>query len=253
MKEELIVHNESKSPISETFRTLRTNLQFINKKNLTGHRNQRLQSDVQEPYCINNRNDLQTILVTSTMPQEGKSFVSANLAVAFVQVGKKVLLIDADMRKGRQYGIFGVSPKPGLSNYLFDISQKEAKLEEYIQKTEIVGLSLMVAGSIPPNPSELLVSENMINAISELKEKFDIIILDGPPIELVTDSIILTRIVDSTIIVAACNETKKDNLNKVISNIRNVGGEIAGIVVNKVSVPAKEYKNNYYYGNEKKK
>lgn len=234
MKDELIVHNEPKSPISETFRTLRTNLQFINSKNL-----------------IQNSN--QTILVTSTMPQEGKSFVSANLAASFVQIGKKVLLIDADMRKGRQYGIFGVSPKPGLSNYLLDISEKEVKIEEYIQETEIVGLSLMVAGSIPPNPSELLVSENMINVILKLKEKFDILILDGPPIELVTDSIILTRIVDSTIIVAACNETKKDNLHKVISSIRNVGGKIAGIVVNKMYIPAKEYKNNYYYGNEKKK
>lgn len=230
MKEELIVHNDSKSPISETFRTLRTNLQFIN-----------------------HNSSLQTILVTSTMPQEGKSFVSANLSVTFAQIGKKVLLLDADMRKGRQYGIFGVSQKPGLSNYLLDISEKEVKIEDYIQKTEIAGLSVITAGSIPPNPSELLVSENMMNAITKLKEEFDIIVLDGPPIELVTDSIILTRIVDSTIIVAACNETKKDNLHKVISSIRNVGGKIAGIVVNKISIPAKEYKNNYYYGSENKK
>ena len=230
MKEELVVHNDLKSPISETFRTLRTNLQFIN-----------------------NKIDLQTILVTSTMPQEGKSFVSANLAVTFAQVGKRVLLIDADMRKGRQYGIFEISPKPGLSNYLLDISEKEVKIEDYIQKTEIGGLSVIVAGSIPPNPSELLVSENMLMALSKLREEFDIIILDGPPIELVTDSIILTRIVDSTVIVAACNETKKDNLDKVIKSIRNVGGKISGIVVNKISIPAKEYKNNYYYGSENKK
>ena len=230
MKEELIVHKDSKSPISETFRTLRTNLQFIN-----------------------HNNSLQTILVTSTMPQEGKSFISANLAVTFAQVGKRTLLIDADMRKGRQYEIFEVSSNPGLSNYLLDISEKEVKIEEYIQKTEVAGLSLMTAGSIPPNPSELLVSENMMNAILKLRKEFDIIILDGSPIELVTDSIILTRIVDSTVIVVSCNETKKDNLNKVISSIRNVGGKIAGIVVNKIYIPAKEYKNNYYYGSEKKK
>lgn len=230
MKEELVVHNDLKSPISETFRTLRTNLQFINNK-------------------IN----LQTILITSTMPQEGKSFVSANLAVTFAQVGKRVLLVDADMRRGRQCGIFEVLPNPGLSNYLLDISEKEVEIENYIQETEIGGLSLMVAGDIPPNPSELLVSENMINMLSKLREKFDIIILDGPPIELVTDSIILTRIVDSTVIVVACNETKKDNLHKVINSIRNVGGKISGVVVNKISIPAKEYKNNYYYGNEKRK
>ncbi len=230
MKEEVIVHNDPKSPISEIFRTLRTNLQFIN-----------------------NKEKLQTILVTSTLPREGKSFVSANLAVTFAQVGKKVLLIDADMRKGRQYGIFDLLPKPGLSNYLLDVSEGSINIEDYIQKTEIEGVSLMAAGSIPPNPSELLVSENMINSLIKLRENYDIIILDGPPIELVTDSIILTRIVDSTVIVAACNETKKDNLHKVIDSIQNVGGKIAGIVVNKVLVPAKEYKNSYYYGNEEKR
>ena len=91
MRNELIVHEDPKSPISETFRTLRTNIQFINKKE-----------------------KLNTILITSTLPREGKSFVSANLAVTFAHAGKKVILIDADMRKGRQYSIFRVLPKPGL-------------------------------------------------------------------------------------------------------------------------------------------
>lgn len=229
MKEEVIVHSDSKSPISETFRTLRTNIQFIN-----------------------NKEKVQTILVTSTLPREGKSFVSANLAVVFAQVDKKVLLIDADMRKGRQYGIFELSPKPGLSNYLLDSSEKDVDIKEYIQKTEVENVSVMVAGSIPPNPSELLVSDNMIKTLNKLKEEYDIIILDGPPVEMVTDSVILTRIVDTSIIVASSNETKKDNLHKVIASIQNVEGKIAGIVVNKMRVTAKEYKKGYYYGNDKK-
>jgi len=227
MKQELIVHHDPKAPISETFRTLRTNLQFMN-----------------------NKQGIQTILTTSTLPQEGKSFVSANVAVAFAQVGKKVLLIDADMRKGRQYTIFDLLPKPGLSNYLLDSSQEEMEIQDYIQHTEIENLYVMTAGNIPPNPSELLVSEAMINTLAKLREIYDIIILDGPPIELVTDSIILTRIVDTTIIVVACNETKKDNLHKVVNSIENVGGKIAGIVVNKITTSNKEYKNRYYYGSE---
>lgn len=227
MKQELIVHHDPKAPISETFRTLRTNLQFMN-----------------------NKQGLQTILTTSTLPQEGKSFVSANVAVAFAQVGKKVLLIDADMRKGRQYTIFDLLPKPGLSNYLLDSSQEEMEIQDYIQHTEIENLYVMTAGNIPPNPSELLVSEAMINTLAKLREIYDIIILDGPPIELVTDSIILTRIVDTTIIVVACNETKKDNLHKVVNSIENVGGKIAGIVVNKITTSNKEYKSRYYYGSE---
>lgn len=226
MKEELIVKNDPKSPISETFRTLRTNLQFINHKE-----------------------DIKTILITSTMPQEGKSFISANLAVTFAKADKKVLIIDADMRKGRQYSIFNILPKKGLSNYLLDFSEKNGDIEykDYIQKTEIEGIEVITAGSIPPNPSELLVSETMINWLETLKENYDIIILDGPPVELVTDSIILTRIVDRTVIAVACNETKKDNLHKVITSIKDVGGEIAGIVVNKAKVSAKTYKNSYYY------
>lgn len=229
MKSELIVHEDPKSSISEMFRTLRTNLQFIN-----------------------NKQKLQSVLLTSTLPQEGKSFVSANLAVAFAQVGKKVILVDADMRKGRQYTIFDILPKPGLSNYLVDSNEEtEVKLEDYIQKTSVDGLFVITAGSIPPNPSELLVSDAMINLLEKLKDMCDILIIDGPPTQLVTDSLILTRMVDSTVIVTVSKVTKKSNLHKMIDSIENVGGKIAGIVVNKIPVSAKQYKKGYYYGQEK--
>lgn len=230
MQNELIVHEDPKSPISETFRTLRTNIQFINGKE-----------------------KLETLLVTSTLPKEGKSFVSANLAITFAQAGKKVILVDADMRKGRQYSIFKLLPKPGLSNYLLDFNEEneEVNISDYIQETRIKDLFVIAAGSIPPNPSELLVSEPMMKLIKKLKENYDIVILDGPPTQLVTDSLILTRVVDSTIIVTASNETKKNNLHKIIDSIQNVGGKISGIVLNKVSVSKKDYKQNYYYKNEK--
>lgn len=228
MKRELIVQKDPKSPASEVFRTLRTNIQFMSTSK-----------------------KLQTILITSTLPGEGKSYVSSNLAVTFAQAGKKVILIDADMRKGRLYSIFEVSPRPGLSNYLSGIDREEGEesdIAKYIQPTEVNNLLLIPAGNIPPNPSELLISPQMNNLLEELKEVCDIIIVDGTPCELVTDSVILSRIVDSTVIVTASNETKKDSLARVISNIQNVGGKLAGVVVNKVPVSAKKYGEKYYYG-----
>ena len=228
MKKELIAELDPKSPISEVFRTLRTNIQFMNTKG-----------------------KLKTILVTSTFPGEGKSWVASNLAVTFAQAGKKVVLIDADMRKGRQYSIFGVSPIPGLSNYLSGIGideNQELDIVDFVQETEVDNLFIIPAGNIPPNPSELLISPQMVNLLEELKDLCDIVILDGTPNELVTDSLILTRLVDSTVIVTASKETKKENLKRAIANIQNVGGKIAGVVVNKIPVSAKKYQQSYYYG-----
>ena len=230
MKKELIAELDPKSLISEVFRTLRTNIQFMNTKG-----------------------KLKTILVTSTFPGEGKSWVASNLAVTFAQAGKKVVLIDADMRKGRQYNIFGISPIPGLSNYLSGIDMDNGErditdIADYVQDTEVDNLFVMPAGNIPPNPSELLISPQMVDLLEQLKDLCDIVIIDGTPNELVTDSLILTRLVDSTIIVTASKQTKKDNLRRAIQNIQNVGGKIAGVVVNKVPIAAKKYEQSYYYG-----
>ena len=227
LKKELIAQKDPKSPVSEVFRTLRTNIQFMS---------------------TNKR--LKTLLITSTFPSEGKSWVASNLAVTFAQAGNKVILIDADMRKGRQYTIFGVSPRPGLSNYLSGIDVQnpdEIDISQYIQKTEVENLLIMTAGNIPPNPSELLVSPQMVKLLEDLKEVCDIIIIDGTPCELVTDSVILSRIADSTVIVTAHKETKKDNLERVIKNIQNVGGHLAGVVINKMPVSVKKYNEKYYY------
>lgn len=230
MRKELIAQRDPKSPVSETFRTLRTNIQFMNTNN-----------------------KLKTLLITSTLPGEGKSWVASNLAITFAQAGKKVVLIDADMRKGRQYTIFEVSPRPGLSNYLsgIDSNSEENSMDEiidYIQETEVKNLYVISAGNIPPNPSELLITPKMVNLLDKLKQVSDIVIIDGTPCELVTDSVILSRLVDSTVIVTAHKQTKKDTLQKIVTNIQNVGGKIAGIVLNKIPVSAKKYEQSYYYG-----
>ena len=226
-KRELITQRDPKSPVSEVFRTLRTNIQFMNANK-----------------------KLKTLLITSTFPSEGKSWVASNLAVTFAQADNKVILIDADMRKGRQYTIFGASPRPGLSNYLsgMDVEDgQEPDVTDYLQKTDIENLLIMTAGNIPPNPSELLVSPQMNKLLEDLKQACDIIIIDGTPCELVTDSVILSRIVDSTVIVTAHKETKKENLEKIIRNIQNVGGHLAGVVVNKMPISVKKYNEKYYY------
>jgi len=234
MRKEVIAHKDPKSPISEIFRTLRTNIQFMNASK-----------------------KMKTLLITSTFPGEGKSWVTSNLAVTFAQAGKKVVLIDADMRKGRQYVIFGALPKPGLSNYLSQVEIDEQEnlsenISDYIQETEVENLYLMPAGNVPPNPSELLVSTQMLKLLEELKNICDIVIIDGTPCELVADSIILSRIVDSTIVVTAHKITKKEALARVIKNIKNVEGKIAGVVVNKVPVSSKKYEETYYYYDEPK-
>ena len=227
MKREVIAHKDPKSPISEIFRTLRTNIQFMSSSKR-----------------------MKTLLVTSTYPGEGKSWVTSNLAVTFAQAGKRVILIDADMRKGRQYSIFGVSPRPGLSNLLieYDVDKNDTKqILDYVQETEVENLFLISAGNVPPNPSELLVSKEMPMALQELRNMCDIVIIDGTPCELVTDSVILSRMVDLTLVVTEHKKTKKDALQRVVKNIKNVGGNLGGVVINKVPNSTRKYEDRYYY------
>lgn len=228
MKNEIITYEDPKSPISEVFKTLRTNLQFMSNK----------------------KDGTISLLVTSTMPGEGKSWVSSNLGTAFAQTNKKVILIDSDMRKGRLHSIFETKIFPGLSNYLADES---SKIKDYIIPTEIENLSIIPAGNVPPNPSELLSSEKMLKGLEDLQKMFDVIIFDSTPCMLVTDAIIISRIVDATIIVSSHKSTKIENLKEVQKNIENVGGKIAGVIINKVPVSLKKYKSKYYYYGDRTK
>ena len=226
MKRELIAHEDPKSHVSELFRTLRTNVQFMNSNK-----------------------KLKTLLVTSTMPGEGKTWIASNLAIAFAQTGKRVILIDADMRKCNLHSIFKVEPYPGLSNYLSGINEdsNSLDLDNYIRVTEVPNLYLIPAGNVPPNPSELLASHQMKDLLEKLKEMCDLIIIDGTPSKLVTDAVILSRMVDSTIIVVGYNMTKKEDLSKIVRDIKNVGGNIAGVVYNQKPVSNKKKNETYYY------
>ena len=233
---EIIAYSDPKSIISESFRTLRTNVQFSNA----------------------NAKDAKTFLISSCFQSEGKSYVSANLAITFAQVGKKVILVDADMRKGRQAKIFNLVPNKGLSNYISNLDENGIELNEdlgkFINETDIPNLSVITSGTIPPNPSELLASPKLEVMIEELKKYYDIIIFDGAPIVPITDSLILARLLGSTIIVTLYNKTKKDDLKKVKNGIEAVGGKILGTCIN--CVPINSSKRNskyYYYNNEKNK
>lgn len=231
---ELITYLESKSLVSESFRTFRTNVQF-SKSNSKGGK---------------------TFLVSSCFPSEGKSYISANLAITFAQIGKKVILVDSDMRMGRQAEIFKISKGVGLSNYISGLDRNGIEISEdigrYIKETEITNLNLITAGSVPPNPSELLSSPKLQELIENLKSFYDIIIFDGAPIIPITDSLILARNLESTIIVTLYNKTKKDDLLKVKNDIEAVGGKIIGTCINCMPVNSSKKESKYYYYREEK-
>lgn len=229
IQNEIITFSTPKSQISEIFRTLRTNIQFMSSSK-----------------------NIKTLLITSTMPGEGKSWITANLANTFTQSNKKVLIIDTDMRKGRQSSLFNITNEPGLSNYLSGLylngNAFSDDIEECIYCTEIKGLYLIPAGTITANSSELLASEKMYLLLQELKNKFDLIILDGTPSCIVTDSIILSKDADATLLVSAYKKTKLEDLKRISKEIKNVEGKMIGVVLNRVKQVKKRYKNYYYYG-----
>ena len=219
---DLIVEKKPNAIASESIRTLRTNLQF---------------SSVDQ--------EVKTILITSSVPSEGKSFISANLAISFAQNGKKVLLVDCDLRKGRQHKIFGVVGKEGLSNLLIsDITN----CTNYISATKIKNLYLMPRGIIPPNPSELLNSKKNESLIKLLKKHFDVVILDGAPVNGLSDSLILSSYVDKVLLVCCLNHTPKTELKNTIKSLQAVNANVAGFIANNVTSNHKGYGKYYYYG-----
>ena len=225
MRNEIITFTSPKSSVSEIFRTLRTNVQFMN----TSFKQK-------------------SILFTSTQAGDGKSWIAANLAVTFAQAGKKVIIVDTDMRRGRQHEIFEVSNSKGLSNFLILSTDKpEEVIEEYIQPTMIENLYVITAGVVPPNPSELLTSPKMIDLIKVLEGMSDVVIFDSTPSTMVTDAMAISRYVGTTMIVASYKKTKLEVLKEIKKNIENVGGKVGGVILNKTPLNKKEYGKSYYY------
>lgn len=221
---EIITKNYPKSSVTEAIKTIKTNLRFssVNKK-------------------------IKTILITSPVAGEGKSFISANLASTFATETEKVLLIDCDLRRGRQQEIFELTNKPdlGLSDLLIDEDWNK-NLTKYIQHTDINNLDVLVSGATPPNSSTLLESQKIEQLMAELKKIYDIIIFDAPPVIGLTDALILTRLVDVVLIVARAKKTTMEMLETTKLALEKVNANIAGVILNRINTKDSKYFKNYY-------
>lgn len=220
MIEELELLRNPKSRIIEAVKTIRTNLDFssADKEN-------------------------KKIMFTSTAPAEGKSFIVACLAQSYASSGKKVLIIDCDLRRGRQYEIFGVSNNKGLSNVL--ISDLDGVKIQTV-KTKLPKVYLLPGGTIPPNPSELLESQKMSDVVRMLEQDYDILLFDCPPVIGLSDTLIVTKYVDSTVLVTAYKSTQADLLKKSVKALEAVNARIAGVILNRVPVQSNGYYGKYY-------
>lgn len=214
----LITKINPRSPISEQYKTVRTNLQF---------------SAVD--------GDLNSMLITSSAPSEGKSSVTANLAVVFAQQGKKVLLIDADMRKPTLHYTFRLDNRKGLSSVLVG----GTTFEESITKSDIQGLDLLPCGPVPPNPSELLGSKSMERLLSEASLQYDLVIFDTPPVLAVTDAQILANICDGVVMVVRSKQTEYESAQKAKVLLEVGKAKLLGVVLNDKVMKKGSY---YYYG-----
>lgn len=215
----------SRSGSAEAYRAIRTNITFASFEN---QRNQ-------------------VLVFTSALPGDGKSTTAANLALTLVQQGVRTLLIDADMRKGTLHSLFNIRREPGLAQVLV----RQAKIEDAIRVLphgEDVGpLSVLTAGMFPPNPSELLGSDRMKDLIDELREKYEMIIIDSPPLALVTDAAVLGTMADSTILVARAGETDKRALAHAVAQLHYLRVHVSGTIINDFSSKESGYQYGYKY------
>ena len=216
-----IVEKDPKSIAAEAYRSLRTNIQY---------------SSFDKKY--------KTIVVTSSNPGEGKSTTAGNLALTLSEGEARVLLVDCDMRKPSVHKNFRVSNTYGLSDVLLQ-KQKVMDVAHVYKKN----LHIITAGKIPPNPAEMLSSRSMTLFLEEMKEHFDYIVLDTPPVQAVTDSQILSTKVDGTLFVVRAGVTKKDDIKNSISALKKINANIIGTVLHAVDNSRNKY--YYYYGDEK--
>jgi capsular exopolysaccharide synthesis family protein len=217
-RSELVVHDRPLSGAAEAARSVRTNLMFMNPD---------------QP--------MRRLLVTSAGPSEGKTTVACSLAIAFAQAGQRVCIVDADLRRPRLHHIFDRNGDPGLTNTLVG----EATLDEVAKPTGIDNLFSIPAGPTPPNPADMLGSERFRRLLTELSERFDRVVIDSPPVVAVTDSVVLSTLVDGTVFVARAFLTARHLSAQGLRALRDVGAPVAGVVLNAVNVNRHEY--SYYY------
>lgn len=223
---ELITYNNPKSPISEAYRGIRTNLLFANVDK-----------------------NIKTVLVTSSTPGEGKTTTLCNIATTIAQSGELTLIIDCDMRKPGVHKVFdNLSNKKGLSDLLLD--GKDYK--EYIQTNVETGVDIITAGQVPSNPSELLHSYAMRQLVNQIKEDYDYIFFDTPPVLPVTDAAIMAGYIDGVILVVSSGHAGREHVLKAKASLEGVKANILGVVLNKVPVEDKKTYQSYYYYQQKK-
>lgn len=230
----LIANENSKSPVSEAYRTIRTNIQF---SQISGK-------------------ELKTILITSPTPNEGKSTTISNLGIIMAQAGKKVVVLDCDFRNPTQHKIFGMVNK-GISNCI----ATGEDLDSVIQATSIENLWVIPSGPVAPNPSELLGSDRMSELLAELAARFDYVLVDTPPIMPVTDAAVMASKVDGVIMLLESDAIVPKIAKEAKTRLEQGGARILGVVLNKVDVTSshygygygKDYDYYYYYGDDGEK
>jgi capsular exopolysaccharide synthesis family protein len=224
---DVISHTHPMSSAAESCRTLRTNLMFMSGD---------------EP--------LRTLAVTSAGPREGKTTVAANLAISIAQSGKRVLVIDTDMRRPRMHHAFGLRNTVGLTSILVG----DSTLTESVRPSGIPNVTVMCCGPIPPNPAELLHRERFQALIDEVQKAYDFVVFDSPPLGAVTDAAVLGPQVDGILVVLRANATTRDALTSVLRQVNDVGANLIGAVLNGVDPNMRRYEGGggayYYYRTE---
>ena len=221
---DLVINKNPKSLFSESIRSIRTNIAFASIDK-----------------------DVKIIMNTSPEAGDGKSFITANLAVAYGQEGKKVLLIDTDLRKGRQHEIFGVMnvTSGGYTNLLLNYKD-DIELDKYIFPTFDENIDLLPTGPLPPNPVELLGSENNKKLLKRLKKQYDLILLDCAPILGLSDSLILASIADVRLVTVSSRKTKMEGLERVKKLFEQTNLKIDGVILNNAKMNSSHYYSHYY-------
>lgn len=208
-----------RSPISEAYRTLRTNLQFVSPDK-----------------------PLRTLLVTSPGPEEGKSTMLANLAIAIAQGERTTILVDCDLRRPSLHRLFGLDHQRGLTTMIIEDT---AMSNPPLQDTAVPGLRLLASGPLPPSPSDLLGSRRMDRVLDALKERADMLLLDSPPVMAVSDAAILATKVDGVLLVVSAGQTKRDMVQAAKAKLEKVNANLLGAVL--MNVPLDASLQRYYY------
>lgn len=220
MRRDLFVHEHPKSSVAESCRSIRTNLLFISPEE-----------------------ELQSFVITSPGPQEGKTTVATSLAIVMAQSGSRVLLVDTDMRRPRVHHAFGIESAIGISSVIVG----QVSLADAIQPTEITNFFVLPCGPVPPNPAELLHTARFREILEDLKRSFDRVIFDTPPMGAVTDAAILSTIADGVVLVGKVGTTRKEGARQAVFQLRELGSPILGTVLNDVDLARRDYGYYYYY------